>query len=38
MKIAMIAPLVEAVPPQCYGGTEQLSELLRRSWLREVTW
>ena len=24
MKIAQIAPLIERVPPNCYGGTEQV--------------
>ena len=38
MKITMIAPLVEAVPPQCYGGTERVvsaltEELVKRGHL-----
>ena len=30
MRIAQVAPLAEAVPPRCYGGTERVA-----SWLTE---
>lgn len=40
MRVAIVAPLMEAVPPSCYGGTERVvsaltEELVRRS--HEVT-
>ncbi len=34
MRIAMVAPLMEAVPPQCYGGTERVVSVLTEALVR----
>src|SRR6188474_2811537 len=34
MKIAQIAPLIESVPPTCYGGTERVVSYLTEELVR----
>src|SRR5690242_15653966 len=34
MRIAMVAPLMEAIPPQAYGGTERVVSLLTEELVR----
>ncbi len=34
MRIAMVAPLTEAVPPRCYGGTERVVSVLTEELVR----
>ena len=35
MKIAQIAPLIESVPPRCYGGTERIASYLTEELVRQ---
>ena len=35
MKIAQIAPLIESVPPKCYGGTERIVSYLTEELVRQ---
>jgi len=34
MRIAMVAPLIEAIPPRLYGGTERVVSLLTEELVR----
>ncbi len=35
MRIAQVAPLYEAVPPRCYGGTERVVSYLTEALVRQ---
>ena len=35
MRIAQIAPLIESVPPTCYGGTERVVSYLTEELVRQ---